>query len=80
MSQVMTICVTKRDAFCIVRVWTLISLDELHQVLVQVDQQVACVRVPDQQGCLQPHTLLLDALEPCLVVQGLKFHQCFGDL
>lgn len=55
-------------------------LDQLHELLVKVDQQPPAFRVSHQQRCVQPDTLLLNALEPRLVPQRLKLNKRLGHL
>ena len=41
--------------------------DQLHELTVKIDEELACVWVPNQQWCLQASALLPNAPEPGLV-------------
>jgi hypothetical protein len=53
---------------------------ELHELSVQVDQQLAAVGLAHEQRRVQADALLLDALEPRLVPHLFKLHQRLGHL
>mmetsp|Transcript_23248 Transcript_23248/g.48265 ORF Transcript_23248/g.48265 Transcript_23248/m.48265 type:complete len:321 (-) Transcript_23248:1451-2413(-) len=54
--------------------------DELENFMVEVDVELAIIRVANDEGSLKPRLGLVDRLDPSLVPQVLKSDECTGNL